>query len=195
MTLDCQIELNKTKGITLTVLNADAKESQIIVIDGSKVTITVKNDTDTSVIQQLPDSISIKCKKINLEAEEISTKTTKSTTIASDGTVSLTSTDTISMTGKSDFSQKAAKGLSLSGLTVQMNSDKTATVQSPIVNIKGDNSVSVAAATIKIDGSATSEISGLSIDVQAKANLTLKGMTTTLQGQLTNIKGSLVNIG
>lgn len=195
MTLDCQIELNKNKGITLTVLNEDAKESQVIVIDGSKVTITVKNNTDTSVIQQFPDSVLIKCKKFSVEAEEVSTKTTKSTTIVSDGTVTLTSTDTITMTGNADFTQKSAKAMSLNGLTVQLNGEKNATMQSPIVSLKGDNSVSVAATAIKIDGSATTNMSGLSVNVQAKANVTIKGMTTTLEGQLTNIKGALVNLG
>lgn len=57
--LVCRIELDKEKGIILTVENDDQKITQTIVMDGTNITTTVKGSDHTSAITQKKDGIQI----------------------------------------------------------------------------------------------------------------------------------------
>jgi hypothetical protein len=62
MTLFCRIELNKQKGIIISVENEQGQTVQTAELDGSSITLTCKGSSATSTIVQTPESVAIKCR-------------------------------------------------------------------------------------------------------------------------------------
>ena len=67
-TLVCTVELDKEKGVTVKVENADDQITQTVVMDGTSITITVKGSEETSTYVQKQDSVIITCKDFTVDA-------------------------------------------------------------------------------------------------------------------------------
>jgi hypothetical protein len=195
MPLECRIELNKKNGVTVTVVGEDSKKTQVIKLDGEKVTITVKDGSNTSTYVQLPDSIAVKCKTFSVDADEINTRSAKSTMMVSDGNFTVNSKDKLGLNGSSDIAVVASKALDLSSSTLMTKANSSATIQSQSVTIKGDSKATLTAATAEVKGSSTTNINGMSVNIKASTTMNVQGLTTNVKGQMTNVKGTLVSLG
>ena len=195
MPLECRIELNKKDGVTVTVIGEDTKKTQVIRLDGDKVTITVKDGTNTSTYIQMPDAISVKCKTFSVDADEINTKSVKRTMLVSDGDFTISSKDKFALNGSADVAIVANKALDLTASTLMAKGDTSAIVQSKTVTVKGDTKATLTAATTEVKGSSATNIDGMSINIKASTTMNVQGLTTNVKGQMTNVKGSLINLG
>ena len=167
--LVCRIELDKEKGVLLTVENGDDKITQTIVMDGTSITTTVKGSEETSTITQKQDSIAMNCKTFTLDAETITCKSTKETLHESGQDFDITSGKNLNVSAKSSAEYKAMD-------TTIESTSKT--------EIKGG--------TLVLSGTASAELKGASIKLDAKGLLDLvAGGAATLQGSIANIKGIL----
>ena len=195
MPLECKIQLDKKKGIILTVIGEDANNTQVVTLDGSKVTITVKDSKNTSTIVQMPESIAVKCKTFTIDAESIQTTSTKKTTVVSDGTLDMKIKDRCSVDGSAGIDIQSAKAMNIRGATLVAKADQEATLQSQTVNVKGGTKVAISAASTEVKGSTSTKIDGMTVSIKASTSMDVQGLTTTVKGQMTNVKGSMVKLG
>jgi len=156
-TLVCRIELDKKKGVMLTVENDDDQITQTIVMDGTSITTTVEGPDETSTITQEQDSIALECKTFTLDAETITCKSTK---------------DTLHDSGQ-NFDINSGKDVGVSATSKAEYKAMNTTVESDIkTEVKG--------ASIKLDAT------GL-MDLIAKGIATLEGSIVNIKGKLNNI--------
>lgn len=168
-TLVCRIELDKKKGVLLTVENGDDQITQTIVMDGTSITTTVKGSEETSTITQKQDSIAMNCKTFTLDAETITCKSTKETLHESGQNFDITSGKNLIVTADSSAEYKA------------MNTTIESTAKT---EIKGG--------TLVLSGSSSAELKGASIKLDAKGLMDLVASgAATLKGSIVNIKGIL----
>ena len=120
-TLVCRVELDKQKGLILTVENKEGKITQTAVLDGESITITSKGEKETSTITQKPDSIAIKCKDFTLESETITCKSTKDTLHKSEQKFDLQSTKDMTMQSEAKYTAKAAQDVAISGQKIAVS--------------------------------------------------------------------------
>lgn len=171
-TLVCRVELDKKKGIVLTVENAEGKITQTVVMDGTKITTSVKGSSETSTIIQKEDSIHIDCKAFTLNAETIKCISTKETLHKSGQDFEIKSTNNVNVSATN-----AAK-------YTAMNTTMESTSESKVSGI-----------TLKLSGTASAELKGPSITVEATGILDLKSSgIVNLKGTMVNIK-DIVNMG
>jgi hypothetical protein len=165
-TLVCRVELDKIKGIILTVENGDGNITQTVVMDGTKITTTVKGASQTSTITQAQDSIQIDCKAFTLNAETIKCISTNETLHQSGQDFTIKSSANINATATSNATYKA------------MNSTIESTLETKVSGL-----------TLKYAGSASAELKAPSVTVEATGILDLKS------SGVANLKGSIINIG
>lgn len=163
--LVCRVELDKKKGIILTVENGDDKITQTIVMDGTAITTAVKGSEQTSTIIQKQDSIALKCKTFTLDAETITCTSEKETLHESGGNFAIKSKKNIGASATSKAEYKAAN-------TTVESSAKT--------EVKG--------ATLELSGTANAEMKAPIIKLNAQGSLDV------VSGGAMNIKGSVVGI-
>src|SRR5688572_8789601 len=93
--LVCQVELDTTDatgGVKVTIENEDAKITQTMHFNGTKILTSVaKEGAETSKIEQLFDSITITCKTFAVNAETITCKSTKASKYQSDDVLDIKS--------------------------------------------------------------------------------------------------------
>jgi hypothetical protein len=163
--LVCRVELDKKKGIVLTVENSEGKITQTIVMDGTKITTTVKGSSQASTITQQEDSIAIDCKTFTLNAETIKCVSTKETSHESG----------------QDFNIKSRSNLNASATS---NAKYTAMNTS----IESTSETKASGMTLKFSGTASGELKSPTITVEAT------GMMDIKSSGIANIKGAVVNI-
>jgi|APCry1669190288_1035285.scaffolds.fasta_scaffold03000_4 hypothetical protein len=195
MSLECQIELDKKGGIKITVIDADGNKSQTIEMDGSQLVLTVKDQSNTSTITQKPDQITIKCDKFMIDAKEITTKSSEATKMTADGTMDLTSTQNMTLKSSQDAEVSATANLNLKGQIVKAAGQAQAELSAPQVSVKADAAVSVEGATASVQGKTTCDVKGLMVSLKGDTVTQVEGLMTTVKGQLTNVNGTLVNLG
>ena len=167
--LVCRVEINKTKGLVLTVENEDGKITQTAVMDGKSITLTVKGNEETSTIVQKPESIAIKCKTFTLDAETITCNSEKDTAFTSKAKYKIKSTDDLSIETDANASLKAAKevdvkaskDLSASGSNVSLSADSKGEFTGSEITIKAKT------------GAAT--VNGMDLKLAATKNATMEG--------------------
>ena len=135
--LVCRVELDKTKGLILTVENGQDKITQTIVMDGTSITTTVKGQSETSKITQKDSSIQIDCKSFTLNADTIQCKSKGATSHESGQNLEIKSSKNINVSATGDTKMKA------------MNTDLESTSESKISGM-----------TVKISGKASAEVKG-----------------------------------
>ncbi len=163
--LVCRVELDKKKGIVLTVENSEGKITQTVVMDGTKITATVKGANDTSTITQQEDGIQIDCKAFTLHAETITCVSKKETTHESGEDFTIKSKGNLNASAVSDATYKA------------MNSA-----------MESSSETKIGGMSLKLSGTTSAELKGAMITVDASATMDLKS-------KIGNLKGFNVNIG
>lgn len=197
-TLVCKVELDKQKGITVTVENADGKITQTVTMDGTTLTIKVQGESDTSTITQKADSIAIKCKTFTLDAETITCKSEKATLHQSSDTFDIKSTKDLTIQSQAKIVEKATQDMALSGMNVEVKASQALTAKGPTgVTIQAaGGEAKVQGLSLALKGDTGAKLEGLKVDVKADTMLNAEGgAMATLKGQLTNVSGSLVKLG
>lgn len=215
--LVCNIELNKQRGITLTVIDEAAKRTQTFHLDGERITTQVvvqdqvrssivqssesivsrvASDADESTATQTAKGYKIVCKSFEVAAETVKFSSTGATSFQSDDTFKVTSQALLSLQTDATLSLEAATKLQLASdgsLALKASGELTAKALS--VSIAGDNKTVVkGSANLQLLG-AQVELTG---DAQAavRAPITKLGKNiTTVEGQMVEVKGSLVKLG
>jgi len=170
--LVCRVELDKKKGIVLTVENSEGKITQTVVMDGTKITTTVKGANETSTITQQEDGIQIDCKAFTLNAETIKCVSTKETSHESGQDFNIKSKSNLNASATSDAKYTA------------MNSSMESTSETKVSGM-----------SLKFSGTASAELKSPTITVEATGMMNLKSSgIANLKGTIVNIK-DIVNIG
>ena len=197
--LVCTVELDKEKGVTVKVENADASITQTVHMDGESITIKVEGSSETSTIVQKEDSVTITCKDFTVDATgTLTLKSQAASSWASQDTLDIESTKDMSLTSSAKLTQKATSDAMLS-------SDAKVNVEAAMdLALKGMKASLVASGgetkieglTLKMAGQTQAELSSPMTKVAADGKLGLEssGMAE-LKGAMTTVGGSLVKLG
>lgn len=197
MPLVCRIKLSKTDGVTLEVENAEGKITQTILMDGTSIITTVKGEEDTSKITQIAGQIKIEAKAFVLEAETITCKSTKASSLKSEDTFTLESTKDMTITSQAKLKAEATQDISLKSTSAKVDVEATqdATLKGLNVVVQGTAGATLKGAQTKVEGSATTDVKGPAVKVVADAKLDLEGALLELKGQMSTVGGSIIKIG
>lgn len=197
--LVCTVELDKEKGVTVKVENADDQITQTVEMDGTSITITVKGSEETSTIVQKQDSVTITCKDFTVDATgTLTLKSAKASSWKSEDTLTVESTKDMSFTSSAKLNQSASSDASLSSnanVAIEAaNKLDMKAMQTSLVASGGDNKVE--GINLKMAGSAQAELGAPMVKVAAQAKLGLEssGMSE-LKGSITSVGGSVVKLG
>lgn len=197
--LVCTVELDKEKGVTVKVENADDSITQTVVMDGTSITITVKGSEETSTIVQKQDSIVMTCKDFTVDATgTLTLKSAKASSWTSQDTLSVESTKDMSVTSKAKFTQTVTQDAKLSSnanVTIEATQKLDMKgMQTSLAASGGENKIE--GLTLKMSGQTQAELASAMIKVAAQAKLGLEasGMAE-LKGAMTTVGGSLVKLG
>jgi hypothetical protein len=215
--LVCNIELNKQRGITLTVVDEAAQRTQTFHLDGERITTQileqdkvrssivqasdsivskVAGDADESTATQTPTSYLIVCKTFEVTAETVTLKSSGATAIRSEDTLRLSSQAALELETRDAMNLHAATKLQLeSDGPVDLRAQSELTARAATVFITGDGKT-----TIK--GSANLELLGAQVELTGDAQASVRAPITkvgknitTIEGQMVEVKGSLVKLG
>jgi hypothetical protein len=197
--LVCTVELDKEKGVTVKVENADDQITQTVVMDGTSITITVKGSEETSTIVQKQDSVTITCKDFTVDATgTLTLKSAKASSWASQDTLTVESTKDMTLNSSAKFTQSSTSDAKLSSsanMTVEATSKLDLKgMQTSLAASGGENKVE--GLTLKMSGQTQAELASAMIKVAAQGKLGLEssGMAE-LKGAMTTVGGSLVKLG
>lgn len=185
--LVCRIEMDKEEGITVTVTNGEQNIVQTAVLNGASITLTSKGDKGTSTIIQDPETISVKCKTFNLEAETITCVSKKESSLECGGKLSVSSKDDMSFKSDSAFNVKAAKSTT--------KADQAAEISSGTVTLDGINKTEVKGGILSLSGSTRGELTAPMVKVDSSGMLDLSGNVTNLKGGKTKVEGLNIMLG
>lgn len=197
-TLICKVELDKQKGITVTVDNADGKITQTVHMDGTAITIKVQGQSDTSTITQKADSIHIKVKEYLLEAETITQKSTKATLHQSQDTFTQKSSKAMTVETQDKLDVKATQDCSVSAMNIAMKGNQKISGTAPMgISFEASGGeAKVMGLKLALQATTTAELKGLKTDVKADTMVNVEGSAmATLKGQLAQVSGSLIKLG
>jgi hypothetical protein len=194
-TFNCKIELNKDKGVTITVVNTTGQITQTVVMDGTSMILTCKGATDTSVVTQKTDSIDIKCKTFTLTAETVTVKSTKDSVYKSDEKMTVQSTKDLLFKSDAAVTGTAGTDFKASGKTFAAKGDQTAEMAGASATVKADNAAALQGATVEVSGKTSADVKSLAVKVAATGTLDLEGKMSTLKGQMCNVTGNLIKLG
>jgi hypothetical protein len=196
--LVCTIELDKEKGVTVMVENADDQITQTVAMDGESITITVQGSSETSTIVQKQDSVTITCKDFTVDATgTLTLKSQKASSWASQDTLTVESTKDMTFTSSAKLTQSASQDAKLSSsanVAVEATSKLDMKgMQTSLVASGGDNKVE--GVNLKMAGQAQAELAAPMVKVAAQGKLGLEssGMAE-LKGAMTTV-GSMVKLG
>ena len=197
--LVCTVELDKEKGVTVKVENADDQITQTVVMDGTSITITVKGSEETSTYVQKQDSVTITCKDFTVDATgTLTLKSAKASSWNSQDTLTVESTKDMSFTSQAKLTQSATQDAKLSSqakIAVEATSNLDMKgMQTSLAASGGENKIE--ALTLKMSGKTQAELASAMIKVAAQGQLGLEpsGMAE-LKGAMTSVSGSLVKLG
>jgi hypothetical protein len=146
------------------VTNSEGNIVQTALFDGSQITFTCQGESDTSTITQTPDSITVNCKTFLVEAETITTKSTKETNQSA---------------GKA-YTMKSDQDFSISGKNVNVTADSDITGKGTNVTLTGSSKVSLSGTKVECKGSASGLLSGAKVDVKATGSVTVQGLSAKI---------------
>jgi hypothetical protein len=197
-TLVCRVELDKEKGLILTVENKDGKITQTAVLDGDTITITCKGNGEdkTSTITQKPESIEIKCKEFTLDATKITCTSKEDSTYESTGKMDIKSTKDMTLDSSAKLTGKATSNAELSGANVTVSADSKAELKGMNTTIDGTTKTEVKGLELKLSGTTKAEMDGLKVAISSNTILDLKATgIVNVDGQMANVKGTLTKVG
>jgi hypothetical protein len=198
-TLVCKVELDKVKGITVTVDNEDGKITQTVTMDGTTLTIKVKGDKETSTWTQKQDSIAIKCKTFTLDAETITCTSEKATKHESKDIFSVKSAKDMTLKTDAKFSAEATQDMSHAGQNVKIEAKMAVAVKGPTgVKLEASGGeAKMEGLTLALKGNTGAKLEGLKVDVKADTMLNAEGsaMATLKGGGMAKVEGGLIKLG
>lgn len=197
--LVCTVELDKEKGVTVKVENADDKITQTVVMDGTSITIKVQGNEETSTIVQKQDSVTITCKDFTVDATgTLTMKSAKASSWKSQDTLTVESTKDMTFTSSAKFTQSSTQDFKVSSsakmaLEASTNLDMKG-MQTSLTASGGDNKIE--GVNLKMAGKAQAELAAPMTKVSGDGKLGLEssGMAE-LKGSMTTVGGSLVKLG
>lgn len=197
--LVCTVELDKEKGVTVKVENADGKITQTVVMDGTSITLKVQGNEETSTIVQKQDSVTITCKDFTVDATgTLTLMSAKASSWASQDILKVESTKDMTLDTKAKLTQSAAQDAKLSSntnVTVEATSKLDLKgMQTNLTASAGDNTVE--GVNLKMSAKAQAELSAPMTKVagQGKLGLESSGLAE-LKGSMTTVGGALVKLG
>lgn len=162
--LVCRVELDKSKGIILTVENSADNIIQTITLDGKQIETVVKGGS-TSKITQTEDSVDIDCKSFTLNAETIKCVSSQATEQESGQDFTVTSRGNLNLSAQSDARLKGTN-----------------------VTTDAVSAAKVNGMTLELSGTTGAEMKSVSVKVDAQGMLDLKA------GGIVKIEGATVNV-
>ncbi len=215
--LVCTVELDKEKGVTITVKNESGKITQTMHLDGTKITTEVKGAQHSSVITQTDNGvvtkivkgskalstvtqkladITVDCENYSLNAEKISFKSKKETSVDSKDKVIVKSQKDTLINSKSKVSVSAMSDISLDTKgKFSASATKDASMKGMNVKLDGKMNTQIKAGT-------AASMQGLKVDITGKAQANLAAAVTsvgkdltTIKGKMTKVEGMLVKLG
>lgn len=194
--LKCEIELDKAGGITITVEDPQGRRTQMVHLDGVKITLKVKGQGGTSTVVQEEDKVRVEAKEFEVDAQKITLRAKTSVLIDSKSTVTVKSLKNMTLDAKGNLTAKALKTVKIDGMSVVAKGKTKAEVSAMQVNIKGKAKATLAAPMVDVNAKAVAKLQGAIVQTKAKAILTAQSNgITNVKGSLTNIQGMLVKLG
>lgn len=198
-TLVCTVTLDKNDGVTVEVDNADSKITQTITMDkNGAVTIKVKGASDTSTIVQKSDSVVVTCKDFTVDADTITCKSKKATSMTAMDTMTLKSTNEMKLSTDAAFTGSAVQDMKLSGMNVKatgnMNVELTGNMAAKLVATGGQ--ATVQGMMLNLQGDAEGQLSAPVVNVSGDATLNLQSDgICNVEGSMTSVAGDMVTVG
>lgn len=196
--LICTIDLDKEKGLTVTVEDPDGKLTQTVMLDGKSITLEVKNDSDRSTIVQKPDSISITCKDFKLDAETLTLESKKASKWESKETLDLTSTKDMVFKSEAKLTQEAAQDAALcSQVNLKLEGAQEFTLEGGRGKVSATtDTLELEGPELKLKGTSQADLGAPLIKVAAKGKLGLESVgVAELKGNMTSVSGGSVTLG
>jgi hypothetical protein len=164
-------------------------------MDGTAITLKVAGQDGTSTIVQKADGVTVKCKNFTVDAETITCKSSKDTVHKSQQKMNVESTQDMTLTSSAGLTAKASSDVSVSGANATVKADSAAKLSGLTASVSGTQKAEMSGAQLSLSGSAQAELSGATVKVAGTATANLEGQVTTVKGSVTNIQGTLVNLG
>lgn len=196
--LVCTVEMDKEKGVTVKVENAEGKITQTVVMDGTSITFKVQGNSESSTVVQKEDSITITCKDFTLDATgTLTLKSAKASSWASQDILKVESTKDMTLDSKAKFTQSSAQDASLSSkanVSVEATSNLELKGLKTSVAAKTDNVLE--GTNLKMSAKAQAELSSPMTKVAGTGKLGLESSgIAELKGSMTTVGGALVKLG
>jgi hypothetical protein len=182
-TLVCTLELSKTGGVTIKVVNTDDSITQTVSMDGTKIKVEVAGSSETS-------SITLEDAKITIETKDLAINARNTIVCKAESTATYESKDTTTIESTTaDVVQTAKTDVKVSGANVKLTADSAASMEGLTAKVAASDSLT-------LTGTSEAKLSGATVKVNADATLNAEstGMAT-LGGSMTTIKGSLITAG
>jgi hypothetical protein len=200
-TFVCTVILSKTGGITVKVENPDPAGTitQTFILDGTAITTQVQGPQDTSTITQKSDSITIKCKTFEIDAETVSINSTKATTHDSKDAYTVTAVKDMGFktsTGKMNI-EATADDTEAKGVNVKLTAQSDCKIAGLTITQEAQTTAGLKGGTqLNLEGTLQAALKGTSISVAADADLELKGLKAGMAGSgMATVKGGITMIG
>ncbi|NMO18632.1 hypothetical protein HPC49_12410 [Pyxidicoccus fallax] len=196
--LICTIDLDKEKGLIVTVEDPEGKLTQTVTLDGKSLTLEVKSDSDTSTLIQKPDGISLTCKAFTVDADTITLQSRKESAWTSEKTLQLQSTEDLTLTSSAKLTQKATQDAVLSsGANLQVKATQQLTLQGMEGQLSATGgALKLDGVTLAMKGQSQAELGAPLVKVAAQGQLGLESSgVAELKGSMTSVSGSLVKLG
>ncbi|MCP3161390.1 hypothetical protein [Myxococcus qinghaiensis] len=198
-TLVCTIELDKQKGITVTVDNAEGQIVQTVTMDGTSITLKVAGQADTSTVVQKADSIVVTVKDFKVDAETITLLSSKTSDWKSQDTLTVESTKDMTFTSSAKLTQSATQDASLSSSAkINVEATQALAMKGMTASMQATGGeAKVDGLTLKLSGATDASMSGLNVKVSGQAALDLEaqGMANLKASGITSVSGALVKLG
>jgi hypothetical protein len=188
-TLICTVEMSKSAGVTIKVTDSDGKVTQTVTMDGTTMTLKVADSSNTSTITQKADSVVIKCKDFQVDAETITCASTGATKHSSGDTLAVESTGDMSLSSKAKLTGSATSDVEISGMNIKASATTEASLAGMTVKAE-------ATQALTLKSNLTTDLGGTMVTINADGMLEAKSSgISTFKGSVSNIQGSLINAG
>ncbi|HGM5307315.1 TPA: contractile injection system protein, VgrG/Pvc8 family [Serratia marcescens] len=200
-----ELSFDRDKSSATLALGADKKPEQQMVIDPQAgiTTSSLKGDLTAEV---KTGSVTVKAKqKVTVVAESTMALTgRRGVVVDSDRNVKLDAKENLTGLGKASVKMASAEGkLALSPEKADLSAGQVQVTGQMSVRIKGSEAVTVTGAKVDLTGQAKVSLSAPAVSIDGAAEASMKAPHVKVAGEITdvggagitNVKGSLVNLG
>lgn len=214
----CRIELSKTEGITISILDLsqptevyrqvifegesltlktkDEQSSTTVTHTKQKITTEVRGAQGSTKIEQDPENVTVTCKSFRVNAENIALASSKDTKAIAKGSMALQSTGDFSAETKANCELTSKARMTIDATSQCAVRSKTQlSLEAPKVDISADASLEAkASGALNLRGGAVSVKGDMRAELDSP-NTTVGSTMTTVKGQIVSVTGSLVKLG